>query len=586
MKNESKWTRRNVLKSLTAGGAGSAVFGRALIAIAEGKNEITKDMIQRAEWIAGIDYSEEDRDIMLEGLNRLRESIAEIRQIPVDNSVVPALRFSTLSANDEKDARRETVVELSQSWSAQKPSSKEDLAFAPLTELSKLIRSRQVSSVELTRLYLERLRRFDPLLECVISFTEELALSQAERADREITSGRYRGPLHGIPWGAKDLLAVPGYRTTWGAKPYEGQMRDEKATVVARLEEAGAVLIAKTTLGALAMGDVWFGGKTKNPWKPSLGSSGSSAGSASATAAGLMGFAIGTETRGSIVSPSTRCGTTGLRPTFGRVSRYGAMALSWSMDKIGPIARSVEDCALVFGSIHGADGLDPTAVERPFHWPLRRDARSLRVGFVQEAFETDRTERVEEEERKVSLREWQEYDKRTLKALEALGFELVPIELPKKYPANAIGFILTTEAAAAFDELTRSGRDDLLVRQDKGAWPNTFRQAQLTPAVEYIRANRIRTLLMQEMEEKLEGIDVYVTPSYEGGNLGLTNLTGHPAVVLPNGFQSSDGTPTSINFVGRNFRETELLAVARAYQQATDFHLKRPPIEKYLEEMK
>ena len=333
MKNDSKWTRRNVLKSLTAGGAGSAVFGRALIAIAEGKNEITKDMVQKAEWIAGIDYSEEDRDIMLEGLNRLQDHIAEIRQIPVDNSVVPALRFSTLSANDEKDARRETVVELSQSWSAQKPSSAEDLAFAPLTELAKLIRSRQVSSVELTRLYLERLRRFDPLLECVISFTEELALSQAERADREIASGRYRGPLHGIPWGAKDLLAVPGYRTTWGAKPYEGQVREEKATVVARLEEAGAVLIAKTTLGALAMGDVWFGGKTKNPWKPSDGSSGSSAGSASATAAGLMGFAIGTETRGSIVSPSTRCGTTGLRPTFGRVSRYGAMALSWSMDK-------------------------------------------------------------------------------------------------------------------------------------------------------------------------------------------------------------------------------------------------------------
>ena len=586
MKNDSKWTRRNVLKSLAAGGAGSAVFGRALIAIAEGQNEITKDMVQKAEWIAGIDYSEEDRDVMLEGLNRLQDSISEIRQIPVDNSVVPALRFSTLSANDEKDARRETVVELSQSWSAQKPSSKEDLAFAPLTELSKLIRSRQVSSVELTRLYLERLRRFDPLLECVISFTEELALSQAERADREIASGRYRGPLHGIPWGAKDLLAVPGYRTTWGAKPYEGQVREEKATVVARLEEAGAVLIAKTTLGALAMGDVWFGGKTKTPWKPSQGSSGSSAGSASATAAGLMGFAIGTETRGSIVSPSTRCGTTGLRPTFGRVSRYGAMALSWSMDKIGPIARSVEDCALVFGAIHGADGLDPTAVERPFHWPLRRDVRSLRVGFVQEAFENDRTERVEEEERKASMREWQEYDKRTLEALETIGFELVPIELPKKYPANAIGFILTTEAAAAFDELTRSGRDDLLVRQDKGAWPNTFRQAQLTPAVEYIRANRIRTLLMQEMEEKLEGIDVYVTPSYEGGNLGLTNLTGHPAVVLPNGFRSSDGTPTSINFVGRNFRETELLAVARAYQQATDFHLKRPPIETYLKEMK
>jgi Asp-tRNA(Asn)/Glu-tRNA(Gln) amidotransferase A subunit family amidase len=262
------------------------------------------------------------------------------------------------------------------------------------------------------------------------------------------------------------------------------------------------------------------------------------------------------------------------------------MALSWSMDKIGPIARSVEDCALVFGAIHGADGLDPTAVDRPFHWPMRRDPRSLRVGFVQEAFEKDRTDRTEEEDRKAALRQWQEFDKRTLETLESIGFELVPIELPKKYPASAIGFVLTTEAAAAFDELTRSGRDDLLVRQDNRAWPNTFRQAQLTPAVEYIRANRIRTLLMQEMDEKLEGIDVYITPSYEGGNLGLTNLTGHPAVVLPNGFQPSDGTPTSINFVGRNFGETELLAVAHAYQQATDFHLKRPPIETYLKEMK
>jgi Asp-tRNA(Asn)/Glu-tRNA(Gln) amidotransferase A subunit family amidase len=547
--------------------------------LAEGKEEITKEMIRRAEWIAGMNYSDEDIDLMLEGLNRTRESIEKIRQIEVDNSIPPALHFSTLAAQDERQMRRDNRVELSQSWSTTRPANEEDLAFAPLTELAKMIRSRQVSSVELTKLYLDRLRRYDPLLECVISYTEKSALEQAEHADREIASGRYRGPLHGVPWGAKDLLAFPGYRTTWGAKPYEEQVRNEKATVIARLEEAGAVLIAKLTLGALAMGDVWFGGKTKNPWKPSQGSSGSSAGSASATAAGLVGFAIGSETRGSIVSPSTRCGTTGLRPTFGRVSRFGAMALSWSMDKLGPIARSVEDCALVFGAIHGADGLDPTAVDRPFHWPLRKDPRALRVGFVQEAFEEDRTERAENEEENAALREWQDYDRQTLEVLEGLGFELVPIELPQKYPADAIGFVLTTEAAAAFDELTRSGRDDLLVRQDGRAWPNSFRRAQMVPAVEYIRANRIRTLVMQEMEEKLEGIDAYVTPSYMANNLGLTNLTGHPAVVLPNGFRSSDGTPTSINFLGKLFGESEVLSVAHAYQQATEFHLKRPTLE-------
>jgi Asp-tRNA(Asn)/Glu-tRNA(Gln) amidotransferase A subunit family amidase len=573
------------LKTVAAGSAGSAVFGRALLALAEGKEAITLDMIRQAEWISGLSYTNEERDLMLEGLNRLEENLETIRAISVDNSVPPALHFATIGALDEADARRDSVVELSQSWTPPpRPTSDEDLAFAPLTVLAKLIRSRRMSSVDLTKLYLERLRRFDPLLECVVSYTEKTAFEQAQHADREIAAGHYRGPLHGIPWGAKDLLAVPGYRTTWGAKPYEDQVREEKATVVSHLENAGAVLVAKLTLGALAMGDVWFGGKTKNPWKPSQGSSGSSAGPASATAAGAVGFAIGTETRGSIVSPCNRCGTTGLRPTFGRVSRFGAMALSWSMDKIGPIARSVEDCALVFGAIHGADGLDPTAVDRAFHWPMRRDLRSLKVGFVQEAFESDRTEGAEEEDQKAALREWQDYDRATLRVLNDLGFELIPIELPKKYPADAIGFILTTESAAAFDELTRSGRDDLLVRQDKGAWPNTFRRAQLTPAVEYIRANRIRTLLMQEMEEKIAGIDVYVSPSYEGGNVGLTNLTGHPSVVLPNGFRTSDGTPTSITFTGRLFGETELLAVAHAYQQATDFHLERPPIERFATE--
>lgn len=573
-----RWPRRAVLKAISALGVGSSVFGRALVALAEEKPKITKAMLGQAEWISGLEFTDEKRELMLKGVNDTLASYAKLRAVAVDNGVPPALGFHPAPFAPANSGEGRGAVEVTEEAAGQ-PTSEEDLAFAPLTELAALLRHRKVSSVELTRLYLERLRRYDPVLRCVITRTDELALKQAERADRDIAAGRYRGPLHGIPWGAKDLLAVPGYRTTWGAMPYKEQVRGEKATVVARLEEAGAVLVAKLSLGALAWGDVWFDAKTKNPWNPEQGSSGSSAGSASATAAGLVGFSLGTETWGSIVSPSTRCGCTGLRPTFGRVSRYGAMALAWSMDKIGPLCRSVEDCALVFGAIHGADGLDPSVADRPFHWPGRRDVRSLRVGYVEALFEEDRSERAEKEEQKARLREWQEYDRRTLKVLGELGLEPVPIKLPDSYPVQALSFILTAEAAAAFDELTRNGRDDLLVRQVVNAWPNVFRRGQLIPAVEYIRANRIRTLVLEEMERVMADVDVFVAPSFGGDHLLLTNLTGHPAVVLPNGFRTSDGTPTSITFTGRLYGETEVLSVAHAYQQATDFHLKRPPLE-------
>ena len=581
---KSGLSRRLVLKTLSAAGIGSAVFGRALLALAEDKAKVTSEMVRQAEWIAGLDFTDNELELLLDDLNEAVGNYEKIRAIPVDNSVAPALRFSPLGSNNEYEARRDTVVKPSRASSSRLPSSEKDLAFATITDLSQWVRTKQISSVELTRFYLKRLKKYNPLLECVISFTDDLALQQAEIADREIAAGRYRGPLHGIPWGGKDLLSVPGYRTTWGAKPYENQNRgEEKATVVQRLEDAGAVLIAKLTLGALAWGDVWYDGKTKNPWKPSQGSSGSSAGPGSSTAAGCVGFSIGTETLGSIVSPSTRNGVTGLRPTYGRVSRAGAMALSWSMDKIGPMCRSVEDCALVFGAIHGADGLDASAVDRPFYWPLDRDPRSLRVAYLAGEFERDRSEKIQNPERKAAVKEGQEFDRRTLATLRDLGFKLVPMELPDKYPVGDLGFILSAEAAAAFDELTRSGRDDLLVRQIKNAWPNVFRGAQLIPAVEYIRANRIRTLIMQEMEEKMADVDVYVAPSFGGSNLLLTNLTGHPCVVLPNGFHSSDGTPTSITFMGKLFGETETLAVANAYQQATSFHQQRPPLDKFLQ---
>jgi len=386
-------------------------------------------------------------------------------------------------------------------------------------------------------------------------------LRQARRADREIAAGKYRGPLHGIPYGAKDLLAVKGIPTTWGAAPYTNQVFDFNATVIQRLEAAGAVLVAKTTLGELAMGETWFGGMTRNPWNPKQGSSGSSAGSAAGTAAGLFAFAIGSETHGSIVSPADRCGVTGLRPTYGRVSRAGAMSLSWSMDKLGPLARTVEDCALVFNAIYGPDEADPTVYDAPFNYDPKINLQKLRIGYLRNDFETEAGERGAN-------------DAATLGKLRAMGMELIPVELPA-YPLGSISFLLSTEGAAAFDELTLSGEDDWLRQQDNGAWPNTFRRRRFVPAVEYLRAQRIRHLLVQDTARIFAKVDVIVAPSQAGSSLLLGNLTGHPCVVLPNGF-SNAGMPTGICFLGRLFGEAELLAVARRYQDATDFHRQHP----------
>jgi Asp-tRNA(Asn)/Glu-tRNA(Gln) amidotransferase A subunit family amidase len=572
-----KWPRRSVLKFLTVAGAG-AVFGRALVSMAAERAQVSEEMIRQAEWVAGVNYTDDERRLMLEGVNELLEAFSTLREVRLDNSIPPALFFRPDALDAVPGGEAEGRARPTRPAAGQRPSSDEDLAFAPLTELAALVRTRQVSSVELAELYLRRLELHDPELACVISLTGDLAMEQARRADREIAAGWYRGPLHGVPWGAKDLLSVPPFRTTWGARPYENQVRPEQATVASKLAGAGAVLVAKLSVGALAWGDVWYGGVTKNPWNPEQGSSGSSAGPAAAAAAGLVGFSIGTETWGSIVSPCTRCGVSGLRPTFGRVSRYGAMALAWSMDKVGPIARSVEDCALVFDVIRGRDYLDPSVVDRPFHWPLRRDVRTLRVGYVEELFDSGRVEGIDDEEERLRAEEWASFDRRTLDSLREIGVKLVPIRLPRGYPVESLSFILTAEAATAFDELTRSGLDELLVRQVEGAWPNVFRQGQLIPAVEYIRANRVRWQVLREMEDLLSQIDVYVCPTFGGHNLLMTNLTGHPCVVLPNGFRSGDGTPTSITFNGRLHGETELLALAHAYQQATDFHLRRPPL--------
>lgn len=546
-------SRREVLQALAALGIGSTVFQRALAAQVQPGVTVTAEMIRQAEWVAGLQLAEEDRKALTQSLSQLLRDFDLARKVKLDNSVPPALVFVPAPWQTGAPTTPRGEVHLSETAPAHRPASTDDLAFLPVRELAPLLRTRQVTSVELTKLYLERLRRYDPVVRCVVNYTEDLALRQAEQADRELAAGHYRGPLHGIPWGAKDLIAYPGYRTTWGALPFQEQTIDVKATVAHRLEEAGAVLVAKLSLGALAQGDRWFAGMTRSPWNPKLGSSGSSAGSAAAAAAGLVGFALGSETHGSIVSPCRQCAVTGLRPTFGRISRHGCMSLSWSMDKIGPIARSVEDCALVFGALHGADGLDPAAVDRPFTWPLPRDLRSLRVGYV-------------EGERSIKDRpEWG--------VLRDLGVKLIPIKLPERQPVNALRHILTVEAATVFDDLTRRG-----ITEGLNSWPRAFRMGQFVPAVEYLRANRIRTLLLYEMEEVMAQVDVYV-----GGNdLLLTNLTGHPALALPSGTQKLGEVemPGTLTFTGRLYGETELLALGHAYQQATGFHLRRPPMDR------
>lgn len=568
--------RRRLVALLAGAGAGAAVFGRALAALAEGATKVTAGMVKQAEWISGVSFTDAERELMLSDLNETAEGLAALRAVALDNAVPPAVAFSP-AAPPPADAvpvpvppRRERP--------AVRPPSDEELAFAGVRELGRLLRARKVSSTELTKLALARLRRHDPLLACAVTVTEELALAQAKRADEELAAGKDRGALHGVPWGAKDLIAVPGYPTTWGSPLFREQVRPETATVYRRLEEAGAVLVAKTSVGELAWGDVWFGGTTKNPWKPEQGSSGSSAGSASATAAGLVPFAIGTETWGSIVSPCTRCGVTGLRPTFGRVSRHGVMALSWTMDKVGPIARSAEDCGLVLSAIAGKDPLDPVSTDGPAPWPARRSVSELSVGFVEELFEEDRSAGGESEEAKARAAEWREHDRRSLGVLRELGVRLVPVKLPSRTPVAPLGMILTAEAAAAFDALVLDGRVKGMVRQTADAWPNVFRQGRLLPAADYLRAQRVRTLLMREMEECLRDVDLIVAPTFGGDALLLTNLTGHPCVVLPNGFRLSDGTPTSLTFTGRLFGENDLLAVADLFQRATDFHTRRPKL--------
>ncbi len=517
---------------------------------------IQAEHVKYAQEMLGLEFSKAEIDSMLDGLRLQKQQYERNRRQSLDNSLMPALLFNPLPKGFVPNTQQKKL-QWGKIEKVSLPQNKEDLAFYSVRQLAALLQSRQITSLELTQFFLERLKKHNPDLYCVITFTEELALAQAREADKQIAAGRYKGLLHGIPYAVKDLLATKKYKTTWGSVPFKEQYIDTDASVVRQLEAAGAVLVAKLSLGELAWGDVWFGGTTRNPWNLQQGSSGSSAGSASAVAAGLVPFAIGSETLGSIVSPSTVCGITGLRPTYGRVSRHGAMALSWTMDKLGPICRNAEDCAIVLSVISAPDPQDPTLIAAAFNYDAAKPLKSIKVGYLKKVFEGNYP--------------FKEQDAATLAQLKALGIELIPVELPT---LPDISFILWAEAATAFDELTLQNRDEQLVRQVKQAWPNYFRMARFVPAVEYIKANRLRSQLIEDTHKALKDIDVLVAPIWVGSTLTLTNLTGHPCVVVPNGLSKEQNS--SITFVGQLFGEAEMLLVAKAYQEASKIHLQRP----------
>jgi len=607
--------RRRFLRAVPAAVAATVT----LPAVIEGQrgsgpSAVGKDALKCAEQIDGLHFTDAEEEMAVGGVNRNLGSYEELRALEIPLDTEPAITFRPYRGQTRTAGPTSTPTATSFSSSAgrsprsarlaiAKPpavrvsASLEDLAFQPVTVLASLIEARKITSTDLTKMYLARLERYGGPLHCVVTLTEELALAQAANADKELKAGRYRGPLHGIPWGAKDLFATKGIRTTWGAKPYENQVPDIDATVVERLRDAGAVLVAKLSMGSLAQGGVWFGGSTRNPWAPDTSSSGSSAGPGAATAAGLVGFAIGTETRGSIISPSSTCGVVGLRPTYGRVSRYGAMALSWTMDKIGPMGRSVEDVALVFDAIHGSDGRDETVVDAPFAWNPDVPLSSLKIGYVASEFDrpgdsgraggagrgptgSGRAAEPEDGRRRAEARN--ALLKNALDVLRAAGATLLPMALPE-FPANAIGFILSAEAAAAFDDLTRSKGVDLLTEQGAGAWPNTFRTSRFIPAVEYIRAQRARTLLNRRMDALMANYDVFLSPT-GSASLGITNLTGHPAACLKAGFV--DGLPQALMITGRLYDEATVLRVALAYERATTWHGMHPAVEENLRKMR
>ena len=528
-----------------------------------------QDTLTRKDFLIGekfldLDFTEPEIDSMYFAVRNNVRAINTMHKYHLDNSVPMSLAHSP-----QLPGMKFNKVQNPVKWNLpviSLPKNKNELAFYSILQLASLIKNKKITSVDLTHFFIDRLKKYGDTLQCVISITEDIAMQQAIQADKEIAAGKYRGVLHGIPYGLKDLFAVKGTRTTWGAEPYKDQVINEDAYVYTKLKEAGAVLIAKFTLGALAQGDYWFGGRTKNPWNTKFGSSGSSAGSTAATVAGLVPFAIGTETLGSIISPATTCGATGLRPTFGSISRSGAMTLSWSMDKAGPLCRSAEDAAVVFYYLHGTDGKDASAVNMPFNYTGKTDLSKLKIAYARNYF---------------GKRDTLGNELPALEAFRKAGAQLIPVDFPDSgvYNFNMSGLILTVEAAAAFDEFTRSGLDDKMTRQFRNDWPNSFRTSRFVPAVDYINANRHRYLLMQKINEFMSQYDVVICPSFAGSQLRITNLTGHPAVCIPTGFNNNH-LPTSITLLGNLYSEATLLSVAKAYQQATQWDEMHPEMFK------
>jgi Asp-tRNA(Asn)/Glu-tRNA(Gln) amidotransferase A subunit family amidase len=567
----TKLTRRSLLELVPAITALVVTRGGTFAAAGAQTREqqpmrITKDEVKAALQLYGLAFTESQLDMMLQNVNSALGSYEALRKLEIPLDTEPAFRFSPALPGREPKSRpshyRPSITPKVASFT-----DVEELAFLPVTELAPLVCAKKVTSTALTKMYLARLKKYSPKLFNVITLTEDHALEQAARADSEIAAGHYRGPLHGIPYGVKDLFNTKGIRTTWGAEPFMNQVPSYNATVIDRLDSAGAVLVAKLSMGALARGERWFGGQTRNPWNPEEGSSGSSAGPASATAAGMVGFSVGSETFGSILGPSSRCGVTGIRPTYGRVSRYGVMTLSWTMDKLGPLCRSAEDCALVLHVIHGPDGKDLTVADAPFDFDAAVPLSEMKIGYAKSEFD------------KVSGPNAEELKKVYANALDALrqaGAKLVPVELPET-PTNNIHFIETSEAAAAFDDITRNGKVDLLSGQEPPDWPNTFRAGRLIPAVEYIRAMRARTLLQRTMAEFMDNWDVVVTPA-SSITVQTGNLIGCPQVAQPCGHLNGNSSQ-SIYFTGRPYEDGLPLRVALAFEKATDWRNMHPKMD-------
>lgn len=531
----------------------------------QAQDTLSKKDIPAAARLFDLNFTQKEIDSMYAGVKENIGVYQRMHKQTLANSIAPTVAHSAILPGMLFNEKQDKI-----DWNIPKnvalPIDKNELAWYSIAQLASLVKSKKISSVELTKLFIERIKKYGDSLQCVISITENIAMEEATRADEEIAAGKYRGPLHGMPYGLKDLFAVKGTKTTWGAEPYKNQTIDEDAFVYTKLKEAGAVLVAKFTLGALAMGDYWYGGRTKNPWNTRFGSSGSSAGSASATVAGLVPFAIGTETWGSIISPASTCGATGLRPTFGAISRSGAMTLSWSLDKVGPICRSAEDAAIVFNYIRGTDGKDKSAENKPFNYKPNTDIKKMRIGYAKNYFD-----RITD----TSRTEW-----KVLETYRAMGVELIPVDFPDStvYPFNIMDVVISAECAAAFDDFTRNDVDDLMTRQGLFDWPNTFRVSRLVPAVEYINANRHRFILMQKMNEVISQYDVIICPTRGSGNQSaITNLTGHPVLCVPTGFDKRTNMPASISFIGKLFGEASILTAAKYYQDKTGWDEMHPP---------